>query len=108
MTSTVYLDRDNAIRLELLQDDATVSAGAITKAALRVPGNAFADGVAVTYDTTGPYMSLADDATVVVLELGDAPIQPGFYVCLLTIYDPSKPDGLAWSEVNIQARKWAA
>lgn len=106
--ATVYLDRDNPIRLQLLQDEVVVTANAVTKAALHVPGQAFADGVGVTYDTTGPYLTLEENSTVLAIELGDAPIKPGFYVCLLTLYDATSPDGLAWDEVKIQAREWAA
>lgn len=108
MAATVYLDRDNPIRLQLLQDKSVVAANAVTKAALHVPAQAFADGVAVTYDTTGPYLTLEESSTVLVIELGGAPIKPGFYVCLLTLYDATSPDGLAWEEVTVRFREWAA
>jgi hypothetical protein len=104
--ATVYLGRDNRIRLQLMQDGAVVSPNIVTRAALHVPGDAFATGVGVTYDTDGPMLGLSDSNTVVVAQLGAAPIKPGKYTCYLTIYDMDSVGGLAWSEVEVSVKWW--
>lgn len=106
--ATVYLGRDNRIHLQLLQDGSVIKPDVVTKAALHVPGSAFSNGVGVTYDTTGPMLSLAENSTAVVVQLGGAPLRTGQHVCLLTVYDGISPDGLAWSELTILVQRWAA
>jgi len=106
MSATIYLDRDNKVTLELKQNGSMVAENSVTKAALWLPGNAFSDGNAKSFDTDGQYMELADNATKVRLDLGEADINKGTYRCYLTVYDAVNTNGIAWDVLIIAFTEW--
>lgn len=105
--ATVFLDRDNTVTLSLTQDGQAPAANVITRAALWVPGSAFADDLPRVFDAA-PEVTLTDNATKVSLALGDTAIKTGGHFCYLTIYDAVNTDGIAWDTIIIRVKEWPA
>lgn len=96
--STVYLGRDNPLRLELEQDGAHVEAGAVTRAVL--------------YMMRGPVFDTQTDDDIeidgdeIVVRAGMRDITPRIYTALLTVFDEANPNGVAWAELSVRVRDW--
>jgi len=96
-----YVNRSNRTRLELRQDGALVAANAVTRAQFR-----FGTWCLDTNDLADP-IELVADATAVEMQLGLVDgITPGTYRGKLTVYDLNHPNGIAWSEVVVEATAW--
>lgn len=105
--STVYLGRDNDVKMQLTIDASVVPDNSITSAELYVPSIAFSDGLAVTYSTDDAQLSFEANNTVLKVELGHvATILPGRYTCKLTLFDGVDVEGLAWTEELITFKDW--
>ena len=106
MAATVYLDRDNAITLELKQDGSYVTENSVILAALWIPASAFNDANPRTLDTEGESMELIENGTKVKLDLGSSNLIPGIHRCYLTVYDAVNINGIAWDTLTIRVRDW--
>jgi len=100
---TIYIGRDNAEILELLQDGVAVGENEVTRAVL-----AFGSHVLDTEDSPSD-ISLDATAQNVSITAGQIPnLKPGDYHGMLTIYDALTPNGLAWADLSIHVREWDA
>lgn len=97
LTETVELGTDRVIRWTLLEDGATVQANTVTRAQFNIAGQCFDSDV----DTE---IALEENATEVVLKLGDMNVAPGFYMGYLTITDASSE--LPWLKARIRFVEW--
>ena len=104
--ATVYLQRDNAIILELRQNGLPVEENILTKASLWIPASAFSDANSQALDTDGGSMELIENGTKVKLELGAYNLMPGLHRCYLTVYDAVNTNGIAWDTLTIRVRDW--
>ena len=104
----IFLDRDNVILLELEQDGQPVQEGAAQRAVLWLPSRA-GNGSPVVFDTdTDDDITLEESGTRVRVQGGQRTITPGMHTALLTIYDASHPNGLAWASISVRVRRWPA
>lgn len=106
MTTTIFLGRDNRQRWQLINNDEVVQENAVTRATLTFPGHATEDGEIYCADTDGEGLALTDNATVVEADLGGAPLKPGAYEALLTVYDAVNVNGIAWARVLVEVSAW--
>ena len=104
--ATVYLQRDNAIVLELRQNGLPIEENILTKASLWIPASAFSDANSQALDTDGESMELIENRTKVKLELGPSNLIPGLHRCYLTVYDAVNTNGIAWDTLMIRVRDW--
>ena len=103
MSSTVFLGRDNRIRLQLQQDGQTVQEGAVQRAVLKLLNSG------VVFDTDSDNdITIESNGTEVVVQGGTREIPPKIYAGLLTVYDQPNPNGIAWAEVTLRVRDWPA
>ena len=104
--TTIYLNRDNKIRLRLQYDDgSTVEQNTITRAVLRLTGGP--DDI--VFDTQGDVdATLTDSATVLQVAGGSRSIPARNYTGLLTLYDADSQNGLAWDRISVKAKPWPA
>lgn len=95
-----HIGRANRTRLQLLRDGEVVTANTITRAQFRF-------GTWCLDTNTDSIISLIDNNTVVEIQLGRVTgITPGTYRGLLTVYDASHPQGIAWATVTVTAANW--
>ena len=98
-----YINRDNIEKLALLQDGVAVTAGAVTKAVLK-----FGDYCINTDDDSDQIYFLDSDNQTVCVKIGQiSSIAVGRYEGILTIYDSTAVNGLAWVEVEVNVYEWA-
>jgi len=100
---TVYKDRDNEERIELLQDGVLVTAGAVTRAVLK-----FGTFVLDTDDDSEIYF-LDSDNQVLCFQLGKLTglVAKNYFDGKLTIFDNTNTSGLAWANIHITVFNWA-
>lgn len=107
---TVFNDRDNVTRLELLEDGELVPEHAAKRAVLRFPASSSPTGDEVCLDTdVDAEIELTDNATVLELRLGQQSqtLRPGLHRAKLTIYDNPHPNGIAWEELLVDVVGWS-
>lgn len=105
--STVYLDRDNKIRLKLEADGSVVGEDRVTRAQFWFPAGATDDDNEKLLDTqSDSEITLTNNATVVEVSAGQLGLKNGRYQCYLTIFDVSNPNGLAWDKVVVRVTQW--
>lgn len=103
----LFKGRDNKLRLSLLQNGQTVAINTVTRAVLRF--RVGTGDVVLDTDVVGDSITLTDNATVVEVQSDSLSAVPaGVYQTWLTIYDPSAPDGLAWSQPQIELIEFKA
>lgn len=100
ITEKVYLGRDNTVDLLLMADGAAVDLSSVTRMTLDIGGT-------VVDSETSPAAFDWDTGTTgkVILALGDVELSEGGYKTILTVYDPSNPDGIVWGEFKLIAKE---
>lgn len=102
----VFKERDNVLRLQLMQDGVVVATNAVTRAVLRLRNPGGTDTVLDT-DDVGDDLTLTDNATVVQIGAdGLSGVSDGAYSTWLTIYDSANTDGIAWASPEIEVVQW--
>ena len=107
LQETIYLDRDNSIKLGMLADGTAVDARTFTRVVAKLTNDA---GVVSTFDSnvspaafdfTSETAQVGDTVTgILVLKLQDAaapPVPGNDYVLDLIVYDAANSNGLNWS-----------
>jgi len=102
----IYLDRDNRFKFKLMKNGSVVESNALIKVDLYVPGEAFSNGLPVTYSTGNPEMTFQNSNTEVVVDLADSGILEGRYRCYVTGFDSLSVDGFAWDSFTLNVKKW--
>lgn len=103
-TLMAYIGRDNEERLELLEDDALVAAGVVTRAVFKFDSWVLDTDV----DTDVIYFDDANNQTL-CLKLGQiTDMEKGMYRGgKITLYDIDNVDGIAWGDpVTVIAITW--
>ena len=108
LQETVYLNRDNAIKLGLVADGVPVNASTITKVAVKLVST---DGAITSYnsdddpnafDFTSETGEVVDKVTtILVIRLQDATTPPSVnssYQATVIIFDSNNTDGLVWGD----------
>ena len=106
LQETVYLNRDNAIKLGLTVDGAPISATNLTRVVVKLTDD---DGNVSTFDSTTDTSAfdwttetaqVSDTETgILVIKLQDATTPPAVgddYVLNLIVYDTNNPNGIHW------------
>lgn len=95
-TEWVYLGKSNTIDLLLKADGSAVDLSSVTRMTLDF------DGTVIDSDTS-PSAFDWDTGTTgkVVLALGAESISAGTYRALLTVYDDTNVNGIAWDRIKI-------
>lgn len=105
--STIYLKRDNKIKLRLQADGMTVPPGQVSKVVFFIPGDLTTDGEDIILDSAlNNEVALRDSKTVVEITAGFLDLKRGSGTCYLTIYDVAHPNGLAWDTVQLVISDW--
>jgi hypothetical protein len=106
LQETIYLNRDNAIKLGLTADGIPVNAATLTRVIVKLTNGA---GTVFTYDSsvdvnafdfTSETAQVSDTVTgILVMKLQDAvtpPVVANDYVLDLILYDPANSNGIHW------------
>ena len=106
LQETIYLNRDNAIKLGLTADGVPVNAATLTRVIVKLTSSS---GTVFTYDSntdvnafdyTSEQAQVSDTVTgILVLKLQEANTPPPVandYVLDLILYDPANTNGIHW------------
>ena len=107
---TIYLDRENVLRFRLVEDNATVQAGVITRAIFALPAAAAATAGDELFDTSdeGTDCELVESGTVLVIRAGSRDLIPSGlpYQAHITVFDSESVTGLAWDSAHVMVSTW--
>ena len=95
---TVYLDHDNVIDLQLLEDNTPVDLGGVTRMDL-----VFDDVVISSEDYPEVFDWTVGDG-IVRIKLYGMSLERRYYDAKLIVYDDSTPHGIVWGIVPILVR----
>jgi hypothetical protein len=101
ITETVYLERDNAIGLQLLADGVVVSLASVTRMEVIAATGAWSVDSAVAPDA----FDWSAGNGMATIALGQQNIPAGRHTCRLVVYDPSNQHGIVWDEIKLHVKE---
>lgn len=104
----IYLNRDNEVRFRLKQNKKDVVENSITRVTIWLPSAASASTDSpIIFDTdVDSELLLENDKKDLVISLGQADLNPGTYLCYITVFDPDHPNGIAWARESLRVDTW--
>lgn len=101
ITETVYLERDNAIDLQLLADGAVVSLASVNRMEVTAANGDWAVSSTEAADVFD--WSAGNGKVTIALGLQDIP--PGRHSCRLVVFDQSNQNGIVWDELKLLVKE---
>ena len=101
ITETVYLERDNAIDLQLLADGAVVSLASVNRMEVTADNGAWS----VSSETAPDAFDWSAGNGMVTIALGLQAIPAGNHTARLVVYDPSNQHGIIWDRIILRVKR---
>lgn len=101
MTETVYVERDNTLRRKLLLNDRELEPQewqAVNRVSFKI-------GAREVNTADDPEL-IEHSEGVVAVRAGRLGLSPGGYQAYLTVYDHSRPNGIAWDRFTVVVADW--